>query len=249
MEDLGATWLLEHLNQLSANDVLFEKLKPAFDVLMTMQKNGQAVATQLPFYDEALLLKEMRLMPEWFLKTHCGLCLSESEEHLMSSAFEKIVAQLMTQPKGLVHRDFHSRNLMVLDNHRLGVIDFQDAVYGPLSYDWISILKDCYICFPRQQVTQWIAHYHAIWQAHGLLTGLSAHAWLRCCDWMGLQRHIKVLGIFARLHHRDHKSQYLGDLPRVFAYVDEALLLLPELTEFKEWWHARVRPTFERMAQ
>jgi len=244
MEDLGSVWLLERLQTAPDQAATLVWLRRAFGALMPLQANGQALAQTLARYDAAVLLREMRLMPEWFLGRHLKLELTASEQTLIETTLACICAHTVNQPQGLVHRDFHSRNLMVLPNGELGVIDFQDALHGPLSYDWVSLLKDCYIRWPRAWVADWVAGFLDQWQQAGLLQEFTSAQWLAAIDWMGLQRHLKVLGIFARLNYRDGKAGYLADLPRVLAYVNEVLALYPELAAFRAWWCERVVSAF-----
>ena len=146
------------------------------------------------------------------------------------------------QPQVCVHRDFHSRNLMVLSNNEIGVIDFQDAVIGPITYDLVSLLRDCYIYWPAEKVQQWLALFHARAQSSGLLGDVTEEQLTRWFDLMGLQRHLKVLGIFARLALRDGKDAYLGDIPLVMHYVLTVSKAYPELKGFSDWFETQVLP-------
>lgn len=184
----------------------------------------EGVETVLPVYDTARLQQELDLFPQWFEQGLLGLPATAAG----AADFERLCALLhanaLAQPQVLVHRDFHSRNLMFAPGGELATIDFQDAVVGPLTYDLVSLLKDCYIAWPAPAVRRWALGYRAECARVGLPVGEDEQVFLRWFDLMGLQRHLKVLGIFARLHLRDGKSAYLDDLPRVLAYVQAVLV-------------------------
>jgi aminoglycoside/choline kinase family phosphotransferase len=198
-------------------------------------------ADELPHYDEALLRREMALFHDWFLGTHLGLELSAGEQQLLEDTFTLLVASALEQPQVFVHRDYHSRNLMVAE-HNPGILDFQDAVRGPVTYDLVSLLRDCYIAWPREQVEEWVQGYHDIALDHGIIRAPKSAQFLRWFDLMGVQRHLKAIGIFARLNHRDGKPGYLDDIPRTLAYVEEVSARYPELEGFAEFVRTRVRP-------
>ena len=170
-------------------------------------------------YDGPMLQREMQLFPDWLLDRHLGLVLSDAERAMLAAARHILVVNALEQPTACVHRDYHSRNLMRLAHGNPGVIDFQDAVVGPISYDLVSLLRDCYIGWPAARVAAWIDAYLGQAQAAGLLAGVTRdrlHAWF---DLMGAQRHLKAAGIFARLNHRDGKPGYLADIPRTLGYI------------------------------
>ena len=249
LEDLGSTWLLSRLQAADGRRGATEWYTKVFSELMKMQANGHALAQQLPRYDEAIFLREMNLLPEWFLTHHLKMELTASDQQVLHHAFAAIIEQLLKQPTGLVHRDFHSRNIMVLDDNQLGIIDFQDAVCGPLTYDWVSVLKDCYVRWPKEWVRSWVSDFYRQWAQAGLVHGVSLDQWREDFEWMGLQRHLKVLGIFARLNYRDHKPQYINDLPLVMDYVVETLIELEALSPFWNWWQDRVLPQWRRVSR
>jgi aminoglycoside/choline kinase family phosphotransferase len=189
-------------------------------------------------------------MPEWFLEKHLGLELSPEERGLLTVTFEFLINEALLQPQVFVHRDFHSRNLMVLppsiDHGRgPGVIDFQDALRGPIGYDLVSLLKDCYIGWSRERVERWVRGYRRVLGNLGVNVGDSEYQFIRWFDLIGVQRHLKVLGVFSRLWHRDGKIGYLADLPLTFAYVRDACRRYPELVEFERWLAWRVAPLLE----
>lgn len=214
MEDLGNRTLLPELTATSADRLYGE----AMDALLAMQL--RADTTGLPDYDEARLVAEMELMPEWFLKRHLGFVPECEQWDVVESAFRALVTSAQSQPQVFVHRDYHSRNLLVTEVASPGVIDFQDAVRGPVTYDLVSLLRDCYIEWPADRVQGWALDYREKLAAAGFAVPGEA-AFLRAFDLMGLQRHIKVLGIFCRLWYRDGKAGYLMDLPLVWKYVRE----------------------------
>ena len=236
-EDFGDALLRPALSDLDTADRYYRQ---AFDSLLKMQ----AMPLQdgdLPDYDRERLLEEMALFPHWFVQQLLGYTLSDEEWQMLARLFDALAKRAMSQPQGFVHRDFHSRNIMLLENDELGLIDFQDAVRGPVSYDLVSLLRDCYIHWPATRVSEWIEVY----RQQALAAGQSmpdAAEFARDVDWMGLQRHIKVLGIFARLKLRDGKSAYLDDLPLVIAYTLSVARQYPEFDEFVRWFETRLLP-------
>ena len=200
----------------------------------------------LPAYDARLLLQEMHLFPQWFLGELLGFDTPEIEEAPLDRVFNVLVQNALRQPQVVVHRDFHSRNLMCLPDDCLGVIDFQDAVIGPITYDLVSLLKDCYVIWPREVQLEWLQRAFQQVRDVAALSDVSFDAFTEWFDLMGLQRHIKVLGIFARLYLRDGKPQYLNDLPAVLEYVSAALAMTkqrdPTLQVFADWFEGSVMP-------
>ena len=241
LEDFGDTLLLDALRQ----DQASRWYPQALDILAQQRliDHGEA---HLPPYDDALLVEEMDLFPEWFLKGLLELPDSEITQAGLEAVWERLVRNALAQPQVVVHRDFHSRNLMCLADGALGVIDFQDAVIGPFTYDLVSLLKDCYVVWPRDIQLAWLRSAYDGLAEHHFATGASFTDFVGWFDLMGLQRHIKVLGIFARLYLRDDKPQYLNDLPRVLAYVLAALNLYrdtePALAHFADWFEAELMP-------
>ncbi len=185
----------------------------------------------LPPYGAGLLWQELTLFRDWFLNTHLGIDLTPAQEQRLEAVFQLLVESALQQPKVVVHRDYHSRNLMACAD-RPGVIDFQDAVIGPLTYDLVSLLRDAYIRWPQQQVEQWALEYFGRWLRQSARRGISPQTFLAWFDLMGLQRHLKVVGIFSRLNYRDHKDGYLKDIPLTFDYVLEACQRHRELDDF-----------------
>jgi len=218
-----------YLARLAAGDDPEPLYADALDVLAQIQAEGAAAAAQLDPYDRAPLEREMALMPEWFCARHLGLELSQEERAIVADAGEFLVRAALAQPQVFVHRDYHSRNLMLLETRNPGVIDFQDALRGPIGYDLVSLLKDCYIAWPRTRVEAWVRAHHARLRARGACLGADAHQLIEWVDLIGVQRHLKVLGIFARLWYRDGKPGYLRDLPLTLDYVLEACARQPRL--------------------
>ncbi len=239
LEDLGSMPLLSQLQAGDDADALYGE---ALEALSHIQLRGQGALAGLPPYDAAALLREMQLLPEWLCVRHLHLALDADERVLLQSTFEFLISEALSQPVVLVHRDYHSRNLMITAERSPGIIDFQDAVSGPLGYDLVSLLKDCYIAWPRARVLGWVEQYRRRLVAAGLAAASDAEHFVRGFDLIGVQRHIKVLGIFARLWYRDGKRGYLADLPRVLAYVLEASALYKELAPFHAWLERRVAP-------
>ena len=228
LEDLGNTSYLSQLTPATAKDLYADALQ----ALLHLQ---QANCDNLPAYNERVLRREMELMPEWFLKTHLGFSDADIPHDLIAQTFEDLIESAIGQPVAFVHRDFHSRNLMVTPENNPGIIDYQDAVLGPATYDLVSLLRDCYIVWPQSQVEWWVDSYRKEAITLGILPPVDQQTYQQWFDLMGLQRHLKVLGIFARLNHRDGKANYLNDLPLVLSYVLEIGSRYPETSELIEW--------------
>jgi aminoglycoside/choline kinase family phosphotransferase len=245
MEDLGNTQYLSLLRTGRGVDKLYGD---ALTTLANIQVRGLRASQQLAPYDREPLERELNLMPEWFLGKHLGLELTPEERALLTVTNEFLINEAMLQPQVFVHRDYHSRNLMVLGNSSLtessgpGVIDFQDALRGPIGYDLVSLLKDCYISWSRERVERWVKGYRRVLGNLGANVGDSEYQFIRWFDLIGVQRHVKVLGIFCRLWHRDGKIGYLADLPLTFDYVVDACRRYPELVEFGRWLEWRIAP-------
>ena len=242
MEDLGSTQYLARLRTGADPLVLY---RDALASLADIQVRGADAAAQLSAYDAALLEREMQLLPEWFCERHLRLQLDAEERAMLRSVFDYLIDALLKQPQVCVHRDYHSRNLMLTATRNPGVIDFQDAVRGPISYDLVSLLKDCYIRWPRERVEAWLRDYRLQIQARGLDVGVDAREFLRWFDLAGVQRHLKVLGIFCRLWYRDGKIGYLADLPLTLDYVRDACARYGELQGLARWLERRVVPILD----
>ena len=239
LEDLGS---VQYLARLEAGDDPDALYGDALAALARIQVHGRVAAAELAPYGTAELGRELALMPEWFLGRHLRLPSDAGDSQLLAQTFDFLIAEALAQPTVFVHRDYHSRNLMQLEQGNPGIIDFQDALRGPIAYDLVSLLKDCYIAWPRARVVDWVGRYRRQLLAHGGEGGAGAAQFLRWFDLVGVQRHLKVLGIFCRLWYRDGKSGYLADLPRTYDYVRETCAVYPELAAFGKFLEARVTP-------
>ena len=233
MSDLGETPYLDVLNP----DSVGELYRDAINAIFTMQ--SRVKTRDLPDYDADRLRTELELFPEWFLKRHLGLQLAASERLTLDKLFQKLVDSALEQPQVFVHRDYHCRNLMRLRGGNPGIIDFQDAVRGPITYDLVSLLRDCYIEWPQEQVLVWVNEYRERLTKAGLIEDRELR-FKRWFDWMGLQRHLKVLGIFCRLGYRDGKTRYLKDLPLTLKYVLNVASGNKDMRPFAEWLRDKV---------
>ena len=223
LSDLGCTHYLAAFGSGGEPERLYADAAAA---LLRFQLAGDVAG--LDAYGPALLNRELALFPEWFLQRHLGLELGDAERGLLADVGATLVAAALEQPQVFVHRDYHSRNLMVLAAGNPGILDFQDAVRGAVTYDLVSLYKDCYLSWPRARVLGWVETYRRQAIEAGLVLP-DAREFVRWFDLVGLQRHLKVLGIFARLWYRDGKSAYLADLPRVLDYVVATSAAYPEL--------------------
>ena len=214
LSDLESTTYLEAVGaDSSVTDHLYSD---AVDALIRIQLASYSGV--LPDYDEALLLKELTLFPDWYLAKHLQVVLNVKQKTELDEGFKRILQNNLAQPRVFVHRDYHSRNLMVTTPNP-GIVDFQDAVYGPITYDLVSLFKDAYICWEDERILDWIIRYWEKAKKTGLPVAGNFTDFYRDFEWMGVQRHIKVLGIFARLCHRDGKNNYLRDMPLVMNYL------------------------------
>ncbi len=239
LSDLGSTTYLQALCGGNINNAR-ELYGAATDALIAIQLASRE--NELPPYDEALLLREMRLFPEWYIAKHLHATLDEKQNATLEATFQRIIQNNLAQPRVYVHRDYHSRNLMFIEPPLLnplphageeaneksnflispGILDFQDAVYGPITYDLASLFKDAYIRWEESDVLDWLIRYWEKARKAGLPVHEDFSEFFRDYEWMGVQRHLKVLGIFARLHHRDGKDSYLKDLPLVMDHLRRA---------------------------
>jgi len=223
--DLGDRLYLNALNERTVDALYDDALK----ALLVLQRDAGTKA--LPPYDEKLLHREMELFREWYIGRHLGIVLSASAHAVLDRAFRGLAAAALEQPRVAVHRDYHSRNLLLTDANNPGILDFQDAVVGPVTYDLVSLLRDCYIAWPRERVESWAREYFTKARGAGVPVGDDAGGFLRWLDLTGAQRHLKAVGIFARLNYRDAKPDYLGDVPRVLSYVIDVSQRYSELHE------------------
>lgn len=233
--DLGEQLYLPNLNEQSVERLYGD----ALGALVVLQAGTSTdVADKfLPDYDAALLTHEMEIFREWYLGRHLGLKLATGQSQTLDEMFAQLVRSALSQPRVWVHRDYHSRNLMVTRPNNPGILDFQDAVLGPVTYDLVSLLRDCYIAWPRARVEDWVKGYHELALQSGIPVGEDDARFLRWFDLMGVQRHLKATGIFARLNHRDGKSGYLADIPRTLGYVHEVSARYRELQPLQALLH------------
>jgi aminoglycoside/choline kinase family phosphotransferase len=230
LSDLGETTYLQALDAHNAAPLYADAIAALVDIQLASR------AGVLPDYDRALLRRELELFPRWFLAEHHRMALTGSETQNLDAVFERILEVNLAEPKVFVHRDYHSRNLMRISPPAAGnpgIIDFQDAVYGPISYDIVSLLKDAYIEWEEDLALDWLIRYWELARKKGLPVAADFADFFRDYEWMGVQRHLKVLGIFARLHHRDGKDGYLKDLPLVSRYLRKACERYSELTPLR----------------
>ena len=228
LSDLGSTTYLAALEAGTDAEPLY---RAALDTLVAIQRASQPAA--LPAYDRALLKRELDLFPDWYIGKHVTIPFDAAQRNALEAVFEKILAVNLAEPRVFVHRDYHSRNLMVdgtQSDMKPGVIDFQDAVYGPITYDLVSLFKDAYIEWDEERTLDWLVRYWEKARQAGLPVRPDFGDFFRDYEWMGVQRHVKVLGIFARLYHRDGKDGYLKDMPRVAKYLRATCARYGELT-------------------
>ncbi|MGE7965616.1 aminoglycoside phosphotransferase family protein [Pseudomonas sp. NPDC089918] len=227
LNDLGNKTYLDVIDSENADELF----KDALQALLAFQQ--LPMVAPLPSYDVALLRRELELFPEWYVKRELGIEFDSAQQTLWQQVSDLLIDSALAQPKVLVHRDYMPRNLM-LSEPNPGVLDFQDAVYGPVTYDVTCLFKDAFLSWPEERVRGWLEDY---WQQAGALdipVQPDFEDFLRASDLMGVQRHLKVIGIFARICHRDGKPRYLGDVPRFFAYIDAVIARRPELAELGE---------------
>lgn len=245
LEDFGdqLLWPELHRNGVSQEQVLVY-YRQAIEQLLHIQ---QLPGGDLPAYDMALLDREMELFRDWLCQQQLGMALTSAEHKMLDHVFAQLRDNALAQPQVVVHRDFHSRNLMVIAEQQLGVIDFQDAVIGAASYDLVSLLRDCYVRWPPSWVETLAQNYWQQAQAAGIYPGCWPE-FVRDFDWMGMQRHLKAAGIFARLHLRDGKSGYLADIPNTCRYLSDVSACYPEFAEFNLWLVERLIPQLTSLA-
>ena len=224
LNDLGNKTYLDVINSENADDLF----KDALQALLAFQQ--LPMVAPLPSYDVALLRRELELFPEWYVKRELGIEFDGARQQLWQQASDLLINSALAQPKVLVHRDYMPRNLM-LSAPNPGVLDFQDAVYGPVTYDVTCLFKDAFLSWPEERVRGWLEQYWQQASALDIPVQPDFEDFLRASDLMGVQRHLKVIGIFARICHRDGKPRYLADVPRFFAYIEAVIARRPELAE------------------
>ena len=242
LTDMGSH---QYLDELKADPDLAGKLyADALTALAQMQRRGTPYQESLPPYDEKLLRFELSLFHDWLCGTHLGIAFADADENEWQALCDLLVRNALAQPAVFVHRDYHSRNLMVTPGNNPGILDFQDAVEGPLTYDLVSLLKDCYVRWEPPQVDAWIRDYYAQLD-DALRDRIDFELFNRYFDLMGVQRHLKAAGIFSRLNHRDGKPGYMHDVPRTLAYIVELVPRYPELDWLVDVITSRCLPALE----
>ncbi len=232
LSDLGNVLYLDVLDSTNADSLYQNALTSLSKIQHGIDHDG------LPSYTETQLLNEMELFREWLIQKHLNIKLTDVQQQTINTVFSMLIDNALEQPKVFVHLDYHSRNLMYCKADNPGILDFQDAVIGPFTYDLVSLLKDCYIKWPRQQVNSWALEYFNV-NFHGAHDETRFTRWF---DLMGVQRHLKASGIFARLYHRDGKAGYLAEIPRTLSYIVELEHDYPELTDLIKLIQAQILP-------
>jgi aminoglycoside/choline kinase family phosphotransferase len=237
LTDLGDDLYFRILTQETAEQLY----KNALRDLLIIQSCKQNDRYFFPLFDDRMI-EELQRFREWYLEKHLNLKLTVKEEHLLNDTFTKLIHSAVHQPQVCVHRDFHSRNLLALPQQKVGILDFQDAVWGPITYDLVSLLRDCYIAWPTENVIAWAKNYFSLCRETKLLN-ISEAQFFHWFDWMGIQRHLKAIYIFSRKFHRDQNANYLHDIPRTLNYV---LQVTENYLEFKEFRKFLLSRAFDR---
>ncbi|MFT5635415.1 MAG: aminoglycoside/choline kinase family phosphotransferase [Cognaticolwellia sp.] len=243
LSDFGDTVLADRLS----NENMQQHYAKAIIELNKMLRCKTALVAKLPDYNEQFIHTELAIFSEWLLDKHLGIYLTDDEKLDLNACFEFLVSAIIEQPKVFMHRDYHSRNIMLLDNDKLGIIDFQDAVQGPVIYDLVSLLRDCYVRWPNELVAPLMENYRQQVQRFIPDEHITKEKWQYWFDLTGLQRHIKASGIFARLHHRDHKTGYLADIPLTLAYIQDVSAQYDKLSFLRELVTQRVIPALKKL--
>ncbi len=242
LTDLGSDEYLDRLqNEPDSADELYHD---AIQALLILQRRGEAYQSSLPPYDEKLLRFELSLFRDWLCGTHLKLNFSDDDEREWQTCCDLLVRNAMSQPQVFVHRDYHSRNLMFMPKENPGILDFQDAVEGPFTYDLVSLLKDCYVRWPAGRVRQWALHYYQQLSEKTRIQ-VDEQQFCRYFELMGVQRQLKAAGIFCRLNYRDGKSRYLGDVTRTLEYIVEVGPRYEELNFLQHLIEARILPAWD----
>ncbi len=239
MSDLGNEHFLQVLNPSTVGQLYAD----AIGAMIHMQ--CRATTNGLHRYDHAMLRREMDLFGDWLVKLHLKLEMDDELQQMLDQVCEFLAESALQQPQVFVHRDYHSRNLMYVPDRNPGILDYQDAVLGPVSYDLASLLKDCYIQWPRDLMDNFAIAYYQQAREAGLVADMSKQDFLRAYDLMGVQRHLKASGIFARLWQRDGKKAYLADIPRTLSYITQVAADYPELQQLSNFIQQRVLPALK----
>jgi aminoglycoside/choline kinase family phosphotransferase len=246
LSDFGHQCYFDQLSAANADQLYAD----AFDALLQIQTGIVISANDLPVYDASLLQQELDLFSQWFVEQLLGLALTTEQYQIFQRSCQTLVDSALAQPQVCVHRDFHSRNLMLLEASNPGVIDFQDAVIGPLTYDLVSLLRDCYVSWPALRVNGWRDQfYQRSLQAGVFTSAISQKQYQQWFDKMGIQRHLKAIGIFSRLKIRDGKSGYLKDIPTTINYVSTICEQDADLTEFSQLLNQVIVPAMQQQPE
>jgi N-acetylmuramate 1-kinase len=234
LEDFGKENYLDNINTENA-DSLYQQAMSTLLKLQLIDKEqliNKKQGIDLPDYNDELLNREMDLFEQWYVNKHLGIRLNTPQQQILKQTLAYLTEQILQQPIVIVHRDYHSRNLMLVDNNNPGIIDFQDAVIGPCTYDLVSLLRDSYICWPDKQVETWVDYFYQQLVQNNVIQNCSFATFMQWFDFMGMQRQIKVVGIFSRLFHRDSKKNYLNDIPQTWSYLKASSKKYPQFKEF-----------------
>lgn len=240
LTDFGNDLYHQVLNSENVN-LLYGK---ALEDLLKIQTCKPLPDLTLPYFNQDFMAQELLNFRTWFLEQHLEIKMKDEEHQLLTETFEKILALSTSQPQCFIHRDYHSKNLMVLPNNEVGVLDFQDAALGPITYDAVSLLRDCYIVWPTEEVEKWVLSYFSRLQEKGMIQ-VSSEVFLKWFDWMGVQRHLKAIFIFSRKYHRDDVSDYLQYIPNALSYVMQVTGRYWELMDFYSWMEQVVLPRYQ----
>ena len=244
LDDFGDTVLADRLS----NENMQHYYTKAIIELNKILECETVHVAELPNYDEKFIFTELAIFSEWLLEEHLKIYLTPSDKTALKACFEELVSAIVEQPKVFMHRDYHSRNIMLLDNNELGIIDFQDAVQGPVIYDLVSLLRDCYVRWPNVLIAPLMETYRQQVQNNFPDVNVTKEKWQYWFDFTGLQRHIKASGIFARLHHRDSKSGYLADIPLTLTYIQDVSAQYDKLSFLHDLVSKRVIPTLNKIS-
>ena len=240
MTDLGSSRYIDELEK--DKERATQLYDDAINALLTLQEKGEAYQQQLPVYDYDFISFELSIFRDWLCGRHLGIDFTEDEEKHWQQCCEFLIDNALRQKQVFMHRDYHSRNLMVTEENNPGILDFQDAVEGPLTYDVVSLFKDCYIKWPADQIRKWALQFYLRLRPE-IREELTEDEFLQQFDLMGVQRHLKAAGIFARLNHRDGKPGYLGDVPRTLEYISDTAPRFDELAFVADLVANRIAPS------
>jgi aminoglycoside/choline kinase family phosphotransferase len=244
LSDFGDQLYLQQLN----TDTADQLYTLALDQLIILQQCQTVADWKLPKFDASFMQQELDNFTHWYLQQHLGLQLNVRETALLQHTYSHLIDMAESQPQVCVHRDYHARNLMCLADNQVGILDFQDAVWGPITYDAVSLLRDCYITWPAAKVQQWLLYFYQQLHKYKRLANVSFEQFKQWFDWMGIQRHLKAIFIFARKYRRDYNDNYLEDIPRALQYIANISDLYPEFADWREWLFEKLDISGVRLA-